>query len=77
MCDTVVVPFCGESFRIVTLDRWHKAPGDMVEEGEVLCELDTDKIIVEVHSPRAGKLVKRFAAAGAQVKIGELLAEIC
>lgn len=56
---------------------WLKSEGDPVEAGEVIAEVETDKAIVEVVSPVAGRLFKIHVAAGSvDVSPGVLLAEI-
>ena len=50
------VPTLGESVTEATVATWFKAPGDPVAQDEMLCELETDKVTVEVPSPTAGIL---------------------
>ena len=48
------VPTLGESVTEATVATWFKQPGDAVAVDEMLCELETDKVTVEVPSPAAG-----------------------
>ncbi len=50
----VMVPALGESVSEATVSTWFKKPGDAVKQDEMLCELETDKVSVEVPSPVAG-----------------------
>ena len=50
------VPTLGESVTEATVATWFKKPGDLVAADEMLCELETDKVTVEVPSPMAGTL---------------------
>ena len=50
------VPTLGESVTEATVATWFKKPGDAVAADEMLCELETDKVTVEVPSPSAGTL---------------------
>ncbi|MCC1481635.1 2-oxoglutarate dehydrogenase complex dihydrolipoyllysine-residue succinyltransferase [Roseibaca sp. Y0-43] len=72
----VMVPALGESVSEATVASWFKKPGDMVAVDEMLCELETDKVSVEVPSPAAGVLGEILAAEGATVQAGGKLAVI-
>ncbi|EAR52433.1 dihydrolipoamide acetyltransferase [Oceanicola granulosus HTCC2516] len=72
----VRVPALGESVTEATVATWFKKPGDAVEADEMLCELETDKVTVEVPSPAAGKLDEIVAAEGETVGVDALLANI-
>jgi 2-oxoglutarate dehydrogenase E2 component (dihydrolipoamide succinyltransferase) len=71
----VTVPALGESISEATLVRWFKSDGEKVSIDEPLCDLETDKATVALPAPVAGVL-KRVAAEGATVQIGELVANI-
>ena len=62
MTTEVRVPALGESVTEATIATWFKKPGDRVEVDEMLCELETDKVTVEVPSPAAGTLAEIVAA---------------
>ncbi|ROU01163.1 2-oxoglutarate dehydrogenase complex dihydrolipoyllysine-residue succinyltransferase [Histidinibacterium lentulum] len=72
----VRVPTLGESVTEATVATWFKKPGDEVAVDEMLCELETDKVTVEVPSPAAGKLSEIVAAEGDTVGVDALLASI-
>ena len=72
----VIVPALGESVAEATVATWFKAQGDKVARDEVLCELETDKVSVEVPAPEAGVLAEIVAAEGASVEPGGKLAVI-
>ncbi|MCF3974087.1 2-oxoglutarate dehydrogenase complex dihydrolipoyllysine-residue succinyltransferase [Paracoccus salsus] len=72
----VRVPTLGESVTEATVATWFKKPGDAVEVDEMLCELETDKVTVEVPSPAAGVLAEIVAAEGETVAPDALLAQI-
>ena len=72
----ISVPTLGESVTEATVAQWFKQPGDHVERDEVLVELETDKVAVEVPAPAAGTLSEILAEAGADVAVGGLLARI-
>ncbi len=72
----VHVPALGESVTEATVATWFKKPGDAVAADEMLCELETDKVTVEVPAPVAGTLAEIIAAEGETVGVGALLARI-
>ncbi|MGY6549552.1 MAG: 2-oxoglutarate dehydrogenase complex dihydrolipoyllysine-residue succinyltransferase [Roseinatronobacter sp.] len=72
----VMVPALGESVSEATVATWFKKPGDAVAQDEMLCELETDKVSVEVPAPAAGVLSEILAEAGATVAAGGKLAVI-
>ena len=72
----VRVPTLGESVTEATVATWFKKPGDAVAVDEMLCELETDKVTVEVPSPAAGTLAEIVAAEGETVGVDALLATL-
>ncbi len=76
MTEKVTIPNLGESITEATIAKWFKAEGDAVMEDEPICELETDKVAMEVNAPKAGVLSKILAAEGAEVAIGDAIAEI-
>ena len=76
MSTEVRVPTLGESVTEATVATWFKQPGDSIAVDEMLCELETDKVTVEVPSPVAGTLSEIVAAEGDTVGVDALLAQI-
>ncbi|MBO6884317.1 MAG: 2-oxoglutarate dehydrogenase complex dihydrolipoyllysine-residue succinyltransferase [Marivita sp.] len=76
MTTEVRVPTLGESVTEATVATWFKKPGDSVAVDEMLCELETDKVTVEVPSPAAGTLAEIVAGEGETVGVDALLANI-
>ena len=72
----VMVPTLGESVSEATVSTWFKKVGDTVAQDEMLCELETDKVSVEVPSPAAGVLSEILAEEGATVDAKAKLAVI-
>ncbi|MEM6375069.1 MAG: biotin/lipoyl-containing protein, partial [Pseudomonadota bacterium] len=70
----VMVPTLGESVTEATVSAWFKSVGDTVEADEMLCELETDKVSVEVPAPAAGTLTEILAKEGETVEAGGKLA---
>src|SRR6056297_747765 len=76
MTTEVRVPTLGESVSEATVATWFKKPGDSVAQDEMLCELETDKVTVEVPAPAAGTLGEIVAGEGETVGVDALLATI-
>lgn len=70
------VPSLGESIVEATVVKWHKAEGDAVLAGEVLCELETDKVTMEVPAPESGILSQIVAPLETDIGVGALLARM-
>ena len=66
----IVVPTLGESVTEATVGKWLKAAGDAVAKDDVLVELETDKVAVEVSAEEAGTLSEIVANEGDTVEIG-------
>ena len=74
MAIEIRVPSLGESVAEATLGSWLRKPGQHVANGEPLCELETDKVNLEVPAPGAGALTELIAEEGATVAPGAVLA---
>ena len=72
----IKVPELAESITEGTVASWLKQPGDHVEKGEAIVELETDKVNIEVPSDEAGTLTEVMAAEGDTVRVGETIAVI-
>ncbi len=69
------VPEIGESIFEALLAKWHHTDGASVRRDDVLCELETDKITLELHAEADGVL-SISAQEGATVKVGEVIATL-
>ena len=72
----VRVPTLGESVTEATVATWFKKPGDAVAQDEMICELETDKVTVEVAAPIAGILSEIVVPEGTTIGVDALLAQI-
>jgi 2-oxoglutarate dehydrogenase E2 component (dihydrolipoamide succinyltransferase) len=70
----IKVPALGESVTEATLAKWHKRPGDSVREDELLAELETEKVTLEVNAPKSGVITELKVAEGDTAGVGALLA---
>ncbi|MBB5178600.1 2-oxoglutarate dehydrogenase E2 component (dihydrolipoamide succinyltransferase) [Planomicrobium koreense] len=70
----IKVPELAESITEGTIAQWLKQPGDTVEKGEFIVELETDKVNVEVISEEAGTVQELLAQEGDTVEVGQVIA---
>ncbi|MBE3564119.1 MAG: 2-oxoglutarate dehydrogenase complex dihydrolipoyllysine-residue succinyltransferase [Thermogemmatispora sp.] len=76
MAIDIRVPTLGESVVEATVARWYKHEGEQVRQGEVLAELETDKVSVEVTAEHDGVLAEILKREGEDVAVGEVLARL-
>jgi 2-oxoglutarate dehydrogenase E2 component (dihydrolipoamide succinyltransferase) len=76
MTSEIRVPTLGESITEATIAQWYKQPGEAVNVDEPLCELETDKVTIEVPAAESGMLSEIMAQAGDTVEVGALLGMI-
>ena len=72
----VLVPQLSESVAEATLLQWKKKAGDAVAQDEILIEIETDKVVLEVPAPSAGVLSEIVKIDGSTVASGEVIAKI-
>ncbi|MDW0113726.1 2-oxoglutarate dehydrogenase complex dihydrolipoyllysine-residue succinyltransferase [Sporosarcina saromensis] len=70
------VPELAESITEGTIAKWLKQPGESVEKGEFIVELETDKVNVEVISEEAGVIQELLAGEGDTVEVGQVIAVV-
>ncbi len=71
-----VMPILGADMEAGTLVAWRKKPGDRVERGEIVADVETDKGAIEVEIFTSGVLEKILVAPGAKVPVGTVLAVV-
>ncbi|MGK2889493.1 MAG: 2-oxoglutarate dehydrogenase complex dihydrolipoyllysine-residue succinyltransferase [Candidatus Malihini olakiniferum] len=72
----ILVPDLPESVADASLATWHKKPGDSVQRDEVLVEIETDKVVLEVPAPEAGVLDAVLESEGATVISRQILGRL-
>jgi pyruvate dehydrogenase E2 component (dihydrolipoamide acetyltransferase) len=75
MANEVKLPRLGQGMEAGTITKWLKSPGDTVEKGEPLFEIDTDKVTQEVESDFAGVLLRITLESG-EAPVGQTIAYI-
>ena len=76
MADKIIVPTLGESIKEATVAKWLKRLGDSVGADEAIVSLETDKVSVDVTSPKSGVLKEILAEEGSTVQVGGLLGSV-
>src|SRR6187551_1466432 len=72
----VKVPQLSESVAEATLLQWKKQPGEAVVMDEILIEIETDKVVLEVPAPADGVLAELVVASGGTVAAEQVIAKI-
>ncbi|MFV0250575.1 MAG: 2-oxoglutarate dehydrogenase complex dihydrolipoyllysine-residue succinyltransferase [Rickettsia aeschlimannii] len=72
----IIVPSLGESVTEATIAKWYKKEGDSVKTDELLLEIETEKVTLEVNAPCNGTIGKISKTDGANVAVGEEIGEI-
>jgi 2-oxoglutarate dehydrogenase E2 component (dihydrolipoamide succinyltransferase) len=70
----IKIPQLSESVSEATLLEWKKQPGEAVQEGENLIDIETDKVVLELPAPQSGVLSKIIKPSGEKVTSGEVIA---
>ncbi len=72
----IVLPSLGEGITDATILRWHKNPGDTINEDDTLVDIATDKVDSEVPSTSSGILKERLCEENQVVAVGSVIARI-
>lgn len=72
----IKAPAMGESIAEAVVAKWVVKEGDFVTADQMVAELETDKVNLEVIAPVAGKITKIVAGKGATIKVGEVMADL-
>lgn len=76
MTTDVVTPQMGESVTEGQIANWLYAQGDVVQSGDILAEIETDKVTMEIPAPVSGTLTEILAEVGTDVEVGAVIARI-
>jgi len=71
----IVMPRLGLTMESGDIVQWRKREGESFEEGEIILEVDTDKVTTEVPAPFTGKLVKILVQEGESADVSAPIAE--
>ena len=73
MADDIKVPLLPESVNDAVVSKWHVGDGDQVAEGDIIAELETDKIVLEVPAPQSGVIASLAKEVGDRVEADDVL----
>ena len=76
MATSIKVPPLGESITEATVAKWFKSVGEYVDADEMIVELETDKVTLEVNAPVAGVVKEQHIAEDENVEVGAVLGTI-
>ncbi|MBC8480357.1 MAG: hypothetical protein ISQ80_02945 [Candidatus Actinomarina sp.] len=74
--ENIILPAMSDQMTEAELLTWKVNVGDEVKKGDVIAEIATDKVDMDLDSPFDGKITKLIAEEGSMVNVGEPLAEI-
>jgi pyruvate/2-oxoglutarate dehydrogenase complex dihydrolipoamide acyltransferase (E2) component len=69
----ILVPKAGMSMVEATVIAWHRSPGESVEAGEAIVDLETDKVELQVQAPASGVLREILVAVDEDAAVGATL----
>jgi pyruvate dehydrogenase E2 component (dihydrolipoamide acetyltransferase) len=76
MATPILMPKQGNSVESCLIVAWKKQKGDTVKEGEVICEVETDKAVMDVESTVSGVLLETFFPEGADIPVQTVIAVV-
>lgn len=76
MAKSVLMPNLGQTFEEAKILKWHKKAGDTLVKGDILCDIETDKAVIEIESPCDGSLLKILVKEDQIAPIHSILAYI-
>lgn len=76
MATIIEMPKLSDTMSVGTLVKWHKKTGDIVQNGDILAEVETDKATMELENFDDGTLLEIFVGEGDEVPIGSPLAAV-
>ncbi len=76
MTTDIVIPEIGEGVTEATIVAWHKVLGETVQEGELIVEIMTDKVNMEIDSQVNGVLAEILHEADEEVRVGSVIGRL-
>ncbi|MGV2436950.1 MAG UNVERIFIED_CONTAM: hypothetical protein LVT10_20365 [Anaerolineae bacterium] len=73
MAQELIMPDLGMDMQEALLINWTKAVGDVIKQGDIIAEVETDKTTVEVASPLGGKIMEFKFQPGENLQIGAVI----
>jgi pyruvate dehydrogenase E2 component (dihydrolipoamide acetyltransferase) len=76
MVAQVIMPQGGQDIEKGTIVRWHRKAGEPVRKGDLVCEVETEKTVLEVTAPQDGVVLRTFFAEGEEAKVFSVIAVV-
>ncbi|MDD5017887.1 MAG: lipoyl domain-containing protein [Eubacteriales bacterium] len=70
----IKVPQQGLTVDYITFSSWKVSPGDAVNKGDAIAQIESEKAVLEIEAPESGKIIEFVAEPGEEYQIGEVLA---
>jgi pyruvate/2-oxoglutarate dehydrogenase complex dihydrolipoamide acyltransferase (E2) component len=74
--EKIILPAMSDQMTEAELLKWNIEEGSDVNKGDVIAEISTDKVDMDLDSPFTGKVTKLLVEEGSVVNVGEVLAEV-
>jgi pyruvate dehydrogenase E2 component (dihydrolipoamide acetyltransferase) len=74
--ENILLPAMSDQMSDAEILSWKVSVGDKVNKGDVVCEISTDKVDMDLESPYSGEITNLIATEGDMVNVGETVAEI-
>ena len=74
--EKIILPAMSDQMTEAELLKWNIEEGSDVNKGDVIAEISTDKVDMDLDSPFSGKVTKLLVEEGSVVNVGEVLAEV-
>jgi pyruvate/2-oxoglutarate dehydrogenase complex dihydrolipoamide acyltransferase (E2) component len=74
MADTIHMPKWGLTMEEGTISEWRVAEGQTIAKGELLCLVESEKVVVEMEAPLSGVVSRLLVSAGQTVPVGTAIA---
>jgi pyruvate dehydrogenase E2 component (dihydrolipoamide acetyltransferase) len=74
--EKIILPAMSDQMTEAELLKWNIAEGSDVNKGDIIAEISTDKVDMDLDSPFTGKIIKLLVEEGSIINVGETLAEI-
>ncbi|HJO21670.1 MAG TPA: biotin/lipoyl-containing protein [Candidatus Marinimicrobia bacterium] len=74
--EKIILPAMSDQMTEAELLKWNIAEGSDVNKGDIIAEISTDKVDMDLDSPFTGKVIKLLVEEGSIINVGETLAEI-
>ncbi len=74
MSTEIIMPKLSQTTQEVKLLKWRAKEGQKIEKGDILCEVETDKVVMDVESFAGGTIIKIYGEQGSMVEAGAVIA---